>query len=308
MPENLPDIDVSTWAGPLYIVLILIEIIAIKIRGRGGQYEAKDAAASMFMGAGSAMVNAGYGVVTVVIFMFAYDLAPFKLPFNVWTFIAAFILWDFAYYWVHRYYHRSRWGWAAHVIHHSSQHYNLTTALRQSWTGFWSGAFVLYLPMALLGFHPSLIALVGGLNLIYQFWFHTEFIDKCPKWFEAIMNTPSHHRVHHAKNPRYLDANYAGVFIIWDKMFGTFVPELKSDPPDYGLVSDLGTYNPLRIFSHEYVGIFKDIMQPKLSLMQRLKYIFAPPGWCHDKSRLNSHQIKREYLKSHPEHKGTEGF
>jgi sterol desaturase/sphingolipid hydroxylase (fatty acid hydroxylase superfamily) len=209
---------------------------------------------------------------------------------------------------VHRYYHRSRWGWAAHVIHHSSQHYNLSTALRQSWTTLWSGAFVLYLPLALMGFHPGLIALCGGLNLIYQFWFHTEFIDKCPKWFEAIMNTPSHHRVHHAKNPRYLDANYAGVFIVWDKMFGSFVPELKEDPPNYGLVSDLGTFNPLRVFSHEYVGIFKDITQKGLTMGQRLKYIFAAPGYCHDQSRLTSEQIKQEFTKQHPDERGKPGL
>ncbi|VAV91512.1 Fatty acid hydroxylase family (carotene hydroxylase/sterol desaturase) [hydrothermal vent metagenome] len=308
MPENLPDINVSSLAGPLYVILILLEIIAIKIRGKGGTYEAKDAAASIFMGAGSAMVNAAYGVITAALFITIYNFAPVKIPFSIWSFAACFVLWDLTYYWAHRYYHRSRWGWAAHVIHHSSQHYNLSTALRQSWTGFWSGAFVLYIPLALLGFHPALIVLCGGLNLIYQFWFHTEFIDKCPKWFEAVMNTPSHHRVHHAKNPRYLDANYAGVFIIWDKMFGTFVPELKSDAPDYGLVSDIGTFNPLRIFSHEYVGIFKDITQSGLSLWQRILYVFAPPGWCHDGSRTSSEQIKQAFVQKHPKSKGNPGL
>ncbi|PHR62434.1 MAG: C-5 sterol desaturase [Robiginitomaculum sp.] len=308
MPENLPDIDVSSLAGPAYVILILIEIIAIKWRGRGGIYEAKDAATSIFMGAGSAVINGALGFITLAIFIFAYQMAPVKIPFNVWTFAACFVLWDLCYYWVHRYYHRSRWGWAAHVVHHSSQHYNLSTALRQSWTTMWSGAFVVYIPLALMGFHPAVIALCGGLNLIYQFWFHTEFIDKCPKWFEAIMNTPSHHRVHHANNPRYLDSNYAGVFIVWDKMFGSFVPELKSDPPRYGLVVDLGTFNPLRVFSHEYVGIFKDITKPGLTLGQRWRYIYKPPGWCHDGSRLSSSQIKANYLDKHPDGAGNPGL
>lgn len=308
MPENLPDIDVSALAGPLYVILILIEIIAIKFRKTGGKYEAKDASTSIFMGAGSAVINGTLGFITLALFFLLYELSPFKLPFNIWTFFACFVLWDFSYYWAHRYYHRVRWGWAAHVVHHSSQHYNLSTALRQSWTGLWSGAFVLYMPLALLGFHPALIALCGGLNLIYQFWFHTEFINKCPKWFEAIMNTPSHHRVHHAKNPRYLDANYAGVFIIWDRMFGTFVPELEEEKPNYGLVSDIGTFNPLRIAIHEYVGIFKDISGSKLSLWQRIQYIFRPPGWCHDGSRLSSEQIKSNYVAANPKAKGTAGL
>ncbi|MDQ7078460.1 MAG: sterol desaturase family protein [Robiginitomaculum sp.] len=168
------------------------------------------------------------------------------------------------------------------MIHHSSQHYNLTTALRQTWSGLLSGAFIVYVPIALMGFHPALMGFCFGLNLIYQFWFHTEVIDKMPRWFEAIMNTPSHHRVHHANNPRYLDANYAGVFIIWDKMFGTFVAEREDDKPRYGLVSDIGTFNPLRVATHEYVGIIKDVAQKGLTLKERLWYIFAEPGWCHD--------------------------
>ncbi len=308
MPEELPDISLSSLAGPLYIILIFIEILAIKWRGRGGQYEAKDAATSMFMGAGSAVVNGTTHFIEVAVLIFFYNLSPYKIPFTWLSFAVCFVLWDFVYYWAHRYYHRSRWGWAAHVIHHSSQHYNLSTALRQTWTGIFTGVLFLFVPLAFLGFHPGLLALCGGLNLIYQFWFHTEFIQKCPKWFEAVMNTPSHHRVHHARNPRYLDANYAGVFIIWDKLFGSFVPETNEDPPQYGLVTNLGTFNPLRVFSHEYVSIFKDIFQPGISLWQRIQYVFAPPGWCHDGSRQTSKQIKQAYLKTHTGAKNAPGL
>ncbi len=308
MPEFLQNTSVTTLAAPFFVLLILAEIVLIRVRGKGGQYESKDAATSVFMGLGSTVADAAIGFISVGALVFAYGFAPIKLPTNWLTGITCFVLVDLAYYFAHRYYHRSRWAWAAHVIHHSSQHYNLTTALRQTWTGLLTGAFILYVPLVLMGFHPGLIAVCYGFNLIYQFWFHTEFIDKCPKWFEAVMNTPSHHRVHHANNPRYLDANYAGVFIVWDKMLGTFVPERKDDKPRYGLVSDLGTFNPLRVATHEYAGIIKDAAQKGLSPKQRLFYIFAEPGWCHDESRKSSRQIKDEFVARHPEHKSEPGL
>jgi sterol desaturase/sphingolipid hydroxylase (fatty acid hydroxylase superfamily) len=197
---------------------------------------------------------------------------------------------------------------ASHVNHHSSQHYNLTTALRQTWTGTFTLMMVVRAPLILIGFHPGMVLFVGGLNLVYQFWIHTEAIDKMPRWFEAVMNTPSHHRVHHGRNPRYLDRNYAGVFIVWDKMFGTFVPELASDRPDYGLVHNLGTFNPLRVAFHEWLGMFRDIMQSGITMRDRLMYAVAPPGWNHDGSRDTSDQIKIKHLERCPEDRDTPGF
>jgi len=146
--------------------------------------------------------------------------------------------------------------------------------------------------MILLGFPPAMIAFCGGLNLIYQFWIHTEVIKRLPVWFEAVMNTPSHHRVHHATNPVYLDRNYAGVFIVWDKIFGTFQPELDEEACRYGIVQNLGTYNPLRISIHEWWGIVKDVGTAK-SFKHALAFIFAPPGWSPDGSRLTSKAIKK---------------
>jgi hypothetical protein len=134
----------------------------------------------------------------------------------------------------------------------------------------------------------------GGLNLIYQFWIHTEVIQKCPRWFEAVMNTPSHHRVHHATNPRYLDANYAGVFIIWDRLFSTFVPETASDTCRYGLVYNLSTFNPLRIAFHEWAALARDIVSAK-TLGDMLKFSAAPPGWSPDGSRETSRSLKRKW-------------
>ena len=184
-----------------------------------------------------------------------------------------------------------RWFWASHVIHHSSQHYNLSTALRQTWTGFFSLAFLFRLPLFLIGFPPAMVFFVVGLNLIYQFWIHTEMVGRMPRWFEAVMNTPSHHRVHHAVNPRYLDRNYAGVFIVWDKMFGTFEPELDEDQPRYGIVRQLGSFNILWAAFHEWIGIARDMWQAP-GWRNKLGYLLREPGWSHDGSRLTSEMIR----------------
>ena len=183
--------------------------------------------------------------------------------------------------------------WAAHVIHHSSQHYNLSTALRQTWTGFFALGFLFSWPMFLLGFPPEMVFFCSGLNLIYQFWIHTEAIGKMPRWFEAVMNTPSHHRVHHATNPRYLDANYAGVFIIWDKMFGTFEPERDDVKIHYGLVRNLGTFNVIWAAFHEWAGIAKDVWSAPWK--HKLGYMWREPGWTHDGSRDTSATIRAKW-------------
>jgi sterol desaturase/sphingolipid hydroxylase (fatty acid hydroxylase superfamily) len=194
----------------------------------------------------------------------------------------------------HRIAHRCRWVWAMHVVHHSSQQYNLSVALRQSWTKHFTGTMLLKIPLVLIGFDPLLVTFCGVLNATYQFFLHTETINKMPRWYEAVFNTPSHHRVHHGANPRYLDANYAGTLIIWDRLFGTFVAEEAADPPAYGLVKNIETYNPIKVLFHEYAGIARDVSQPRLTFGQRLRYVFAPPGWSHDNSRQTSASIMRD--------------
>lgn len=300
--------DVTQLAVPFFLAAILAELIWIVTKKRGGRYETRDSLTSLIMGAGSVVIGMVLGFITYGFFMFLWRLTPFNLGTSFLTIAICFVLDDLRYYWVHRYGHRIRWVWAAHVNHHSSQHYNLTTALRQSWTGTFTMMMVLRAPLVLIGFHPAIIFLSGGLNLVYQFWIHTEAIDKMPRWFEAIMNTPSHHRVHHGRNPRYLDSNYAGVFIVWDKVFGTFVPEQANDKPDYGLVHNLGTFNPLRVAFHEWIGIFRDMTQPGITLRERIMYALAPPGWSHDGSRDTSEKIKEKHLGRHPKDQGTPGF
>ncbi len=300
--------DVIAMAVPVFILAMIAEIVWIKVKGKGGRFETRDTATSLLMGAGNFAVGILLGFITYGFFTWIYQFRLFDLGSGVLIIALCFVLDDLRYYWVHRLGHRVRWVWASHVNHHSSQHYNLSTALRQTWTGTFTMMMVLRAPLLFLGFHPAMILFVGGLNLIYQFWIHTEAIGKMPKWFEAIMNTPSHHRVHHGRNPRYLDANYAGVFIIWDKFFNTFVPEDAEEPVDYGLVQNIGTFNPLRVAFHEWIGLFSDISRKGLTLRERFAYAFAPPGWSHDGSRDTSTIIKQKYAKRNPENLGKPGL
>ena len=280
------------YAVPAFVLLILAEMIWARFRAPE-KYEPKDTLTSLLFGFGSSVAGALTGALIFGLSVWLYQYRAITIPFSWWAWIACFVLDDFAYYVFHRTAHRVRWFWASHVNHHSSQHYNLSTALRQTWTGFIAGSFAFRLPLMLFGFHPAMVAFVGGINLIYQFWIHTETIGRLPRWFEAVMNTPSHHRVHHATNPRYLDANYAGVFIIWDRMFGSFTPEVDDEPIRYGIVKQLGTFNLLWSVFHEWIGIARDLWSAPFG--SKLGYLFGPPGWSHDGSRDTSDTIKQRW-------------
>lgn len=280
------------YAVPAFVLLIVLEMLWARYRAPE-KYEPKDTLTSLLFGFGSTVAGALTGATIFGLSVWLYQYRAVTIPFAWWAWIVCFILDDFAYYVFHRAAHRVRWFWASHVNHHSSQHYNLSTALRQTWTGFIAGSFLFRLPLMLIGFHPAMVAFVGGINLIYQFWIHTEAIGRLPRWFEAVMNTPSHHRVHHATNPRYLDANYAGVFIVWDRMFGSFTPEVDHEPIRYGIVKQLGTFNLLWSVFHEWIGIAKDLWSAPLSA--KLGYLFGPPGWSHDGSRDTSDTIKARW-------------
>jgi sterol desaturase/sphingolipid hydroxylase (fatty acid hydroxylase superfamily) len=293
MSELLELPDPSLLAAPLYIAALVFEFVCIQLGRARGQFDAKDTATSLTMGVGSVLWGALFALLIQTVLWFAYQWRIATLPVTLGSVALCFVLDDLRYYWSHRFGHESRWFWASHVAHHSSTHYNLSTALRQPWTI--SGLFVLKIPLVLVGFHPGVVAFVFGLNLIYQFWIHTEAIGRLPRGFEAVFNTPSHHRVHHAVNPRYLDANYAGVFILWDRWFGSFVPEQDDDPVRYGLVHPLGSFNPLRVAYHEWFAIARDLLRPGLSPRERFAYAFARPGYSHDGSRRTSLQLKAEW-------------
>jgi len=197
----------------------------------------------------------------------------------IWTFGRLFVAKDFFYYWFHRAPHRIRWMWASHVTHHSSERLNFSTAFRQSLTYPVSGMWLFWLPLAWLGFEPKNIIAVVAINLGFQFFVHTETVGKLG-WLEKIFNTPSHHRVHHARNPKYIDRNYAGVLIIWDKLFGTYVEEDAEVPCDYGIVVPIHSHNPITLTFHEWRAMFRDAAKPQ-GFLSRLKQLFGPPERAH---------------------------
>ncbi len=283
------------YAVPVFILLIFLEMIWAKRRAPE-KYEPRDTLTSMAMGLGSTVAGVLVAGSVWAIAMAVYADRLMTLPFALWAWVLCFVLDDLAYYAFHRSAHRVRWFWASHVNHHTSQHYNLSTALRQTWTGFIALGFIFRLPLIWLGFHPAMLFFCGGLNLIYQFWIHTEAVDRFPRWFEAVMNTPSHHRVHHATNPRYLDRNYAGVFIIWDRMFGTFTQEVADEPIRYGIVKQLGSFNLFWVSFHEWIGIARDLWSAPWR--HKLGYVWRPPGWSHDGSRETSDMIRKKWQES----------
>jgi sterol desaturase/sphingolipid hydroxylase (fatty acid hydroxylase superfamily) len=289
--------DPVNIAVPVFIVLVLLEMIVARRRDRA-RYNARDTLTSLGLGLGSTVAGVICAGAVGASAIWFWNHRLFDIPFAWWAWPLCFVLDDLAYYAFHRSAHRVRWFWASHVIHHSSQHYNLSTALRQTWTGFLSLAFVFRLPLFLIGFPPAMVFFCAGLNLIYQFWIHTETIGRMPRWFEAVMNTPSHHRVHHATNPRYLDRNYAGVFIVWDRMFGTYTPEHDEERPRYGIVKQLGSFNLLWAAFHEWIGIAKDVWRAP-GLKNKIGYIVAPPGWSHDGSRDSSETIRARWQARH---------
>lgn len=196
------------------------------------------------------------------------------------AYAAAIIGWDFLYYWNHRLQHESRFLWAIHVVHHSSERYNLSTALRQPVAENF-GMFLPYGVMAWAGIRPRIIETARAINLLYQFWIHTEAIDRLGP-IERVLNTPSHHRVHHGTQQQYLDRNHGGILIVWDRLFGTFARE--GERVRYGLTRNIHTYNPLRIATHEYRDILRDVSR-STSWRERLGHVLARPGWGERRRR-----------------------
>lgn len=236
-------------------------------------YTKQDTIASLSMGIGSLIVGAAMVGFKLFLLGAAFAVSPWPMSADSpWTWFWAILGVDFFYYWNHRFGHRIRFFWASHVVHHSSTHYNLSTALRQTWTGNPIDIFF-YIPLALLGVPPLVILASYALNLLYQFWVHTEHIDRLG-WFGLLFNTPSHHRVHHSSEDIYIDKNYAGILIIWDRMFGTFQPEVRR--PIYGLTKNINSYNPLYIAFHEWIDMGRDIWQIK-GLGKKLRAVYAPP-------------------------------
>lgn len=286
---NIPETQLLYYAIPVFVVLMLVEI-GIHAYERRDWYDTKDTFSSLAMGVGNVITGFFAKGIALAAYFLVYQFRLFDLGAQWWVWVLCFFAEDFAYYWHHRISHASRYFWASHVVHHSSQQYNLSTALRQTWTGLISGTWIFWIWLPLLGFHPLMIGVLQSISLIYQFWIHTESIGKLWWPIEAIFNTPSHHRVHHASDVKYLDRNHAGVLIIWDRLFGTF--QLEEEQPTYGLTNNISSHNPLYIATHEWQSLLRDQMQP-LTLRQRIGYLFGPPGYSHDGSRKTSAELKK---------------
>ncbi|GAA4050988.1 sterol desaturase family protein [Nonomuraea soli] len=273
----MPDLpDVVLWSIPAFILLTLLEAVSFRLHPDDDElgYTPKDTAASLSMGLGSLAFDLLWGIIPALVYSAIYTLTPLKLPVAAATLLLILIGQDFFYYWSHRSHHVIRILWASHVVHHSSRRFNLSTALRQPWTG--ATSWVFYLPLIAIGVHPAALAFCGSVNLVYQFWIHTERIGKLPRWFEFVFNTPSHHRVHHASQGSYLDRNFGGILIVWDRLFGSFAPE--TERPVYGLTKNIDTHNPLRIAFHEYAAIGRDLVSAA-TWRERGGRLLRAPGW-----------------------------
>lgn len=270
--------NIILYAIPFFFLLIAIELVAEKVKG-SGYYRVNDAINSLSMGVLSRMTGIMKQLIPLTIYTLVYQyVALFSLPDTWWVWLAAFVLYDFFYYWNHRLGHEVSLLWAAHVVHHSSEEYNLTTALRQTSGSFLSWIF--YLPMAVVGFDPAVVLSVGALNLVYQFWVHTRHVGKLG-WYEWFFVTPSNHRVHHAQNQIYLDRNYGGVFILWDRLFGSFQEELDDEPPIYGVRKALQSWNPVWGNVQVYTQLFKDSWHTR-NWLDKGKVWFGRTGWRPD--------------------------
>lgn len=274
-----------TYAAPFFILTIVIEMAALKWLDHDDNvtgYSLKDARTSISMGVVSLVFLTIFKVITFFAFIALYTyVAPFHLPVDTWWYWVLVILGvDLGYYWHHRFSHRVRIAWAGHQAHHSSEFMNFGTALRQKWNPWFE--FFFWAPLPLLGFSPWTLYVAFGVNLIYQFYVHTELIDRLPRPIEFIFNTPSHHRVHHGSEPEYLDTNYGGILIIWDRIFRSFVAEKQR--PKYGLTTQVDTYNLLKLQYGDYVKIVRDVRSTP-SWKSKLGYIFGPPGWAPSDSK-----------------------
>jgi len=285
--------DVVFYAVPVFVALMVVEGLLLAGRRRRGErslvgYEARDTRTSLLMGVGNVVVSGVVKGVTAVLFFWLYEHRLFDLGTGPRVWVALFFAEDLTYYAWHRASHEVRFLWAAHENHHSSEHFNLSTALRQSLTTpFTTPLFYWWLP--LFGFHPVMMLTQVAISLLYQFWIHTELIDRLPRWFEAFANTPSHHRVHHGTNVEYLDRNHGGILIVWDRLFGTFEPERARVV--YGLTKQLRSFDLRRVAFHDWVDMLRAAARAR-SWREALGFVLAPPGWSPDGSTLTAKQLR----------------
>jgi sterol desaturase/sphingolipid hydroxylase (fatty acid hydroxylase superfamily) len=283
--------------GKLYLILLPLVIGAALIEGlwfsrtRPDGYDWKEWSTSLIDLTVRRLLAFAPYTLAAPVFAWAYDHRLFTPdPGTVGGILLLFVSLEFFYYWFHRASHTVRWLWNTHSVHHSSNRFTLSAAYRLGWFGKFSGATIFFTPMALLGFEPTTILTALFLNLLYQFWIHADWIPRLG-WLEYVLNTPSSHRVHHARNPQYIDANYGGVLIVFDRLFGTYIAERPDVTCQYGLVTPVTTYNPIRINVEPWIGMVKDVAGAG-SVWDAVRYLFGPPGWRADGTGLTTAELR----------------
>lgn len=268
---------------PVFALALALEWLVFRRRSGswqtapGERFHWKEVLANVSLGYGYYAAEAVMHVLLVgLIFTTVYEHRLWTLPINIWTVPLVFLVEEFCYYWYHRSAHRIRWFWSQHVSHHSGEIMNMSTASRQSILNGGIGVWLFFLPPIWLGVHPGLIAIMLGVNLAYQFFIHTEVVDKFHPWLEWLLDTPSNHRVHHGRNPQYIDKNYGGVLMIYDHLFGSYEPEVER--VEYGIPQQIRSYNFFVLNFHEFVDMWRDVAAPG-PLWQRLKHLWMPPEW-----------------------------
>ena len=279
---------------PVYLIIIGVEVLLSNYQHKK-LYSWKDTAANLYLMLINSLIDLVFRAIYIGILahIFQYRLFEFMHPAVYWIMLV--LAEDFLYYWLHRFDHEVRFFWAVHVTHHSSEHMNFTVGFRSSvFQPLYR--FLYFIPLAWIGFHPLDIIFIYSATQIWGIFVHTELIHKMG-WLEHFLVTPSHHRVHHASNPKYLDKNMGMFLIIWDKMFGTFQPELEEkeyQPTKYGLTKPLEKETPVSIIFHEWSSIRRDLRRKDIGWKEKWWYIFGPPGWSHDGSRLTSEEMRQQ--------------
>lgn len=285
------DMNLYVFALPVFVVAIGIEALYFRF-ALGRPYGWAVTGANFVVAIGRLLSDLATKAAVLAVYVAAYELRPLDFPMGRWeSWVALFFAVEFAYYWLHRLSHEIRWMWAQHSVHHSARQITLSVAYRLGWTQFAAGPWLFLIPVCWVGFDPRAVVLMYAASLLYQFWLHTEALGKLG-FLERFLNTPSHHRVHHAIEPEYLDRNYGGVLIIWDKLFGTFASERDSAPRTYGLVRQIDTLNPVKIAFAEWLALLHDLRASK-NLREALRYAFGPPGWKPNDSGMTTRAIRK---------------
>lgn len=292
--ENWPNLIL--WAAPIMFILVFAEW-GLSLYKNRDSYDGKDFLAAATIGLVNVGISALIKVFTFGIAVFCWNISPFKIEATWWSFILCFFAVDLSRYWAHRVSHEQRFWWATHITHHNSKKYNFSVSFRLGWTQHIK--IIFFVPVMLMGFDPFVFFICHQIAVLYQFWIHTEYIDKLPAPIEFFFTTPSHHRVHHASDAHYLDKNYGSTFIIWDRLFGTFMPE--KERPTYGITKNVDSYNPIYLVFHEWIDIFKDLKKAE-SFSEAYQILFSKPGAeiIKNKEKARSLELERSKLSPTP--------